>query len=139
MRTNLVDGLIMGLGISGFVLGARWLFGDALILWQVAVIILGALVLAGMQMALEHFHSARTNRKAIIDPTTSDTTLLHSPRMAWDTDPPPTSEYVPALPTQTEPPAEQSPSSLPADDPPDPPNDPILPKPTAEHSPEKMV
>jgi hypothetical protein len=136
MRTNLVDGLIIGLGISVFVLSARWLFGDTLILWQSAVIGIGAIVLAGLQVLIERIRAARTNRQTMIDPAPDDATVLHSPRMAWNADPPPNSDPAPSsaerigaiseptLPPAAEPLAQQTQ---------------ILPEPTTEHSPEKMV
>jgi hypothetical protein len=127
MRTNLVDGLIIGLGISVFVLSARWLFGDTLILWQIAVIGIGAIVLAGLQMVIERIRAARADRQTMVDPTPDDTTVLHSPRMAWNPDPPPSSDPAPSA---AEPPPTEEPLVPPT---------PILPEATAEHSQEKMV
>lgn len=140
MRTNLGDGLIVGLGISGVVLGARWLFGDAFILWQVALIIVGAVVLAGLQMTLERLRAPRTKRKAIIDPATSDPTLLHSPPMAWDPEPQPASQPAPRLPPGQDPVSADAPDAVPEPPSPAQPDQaPILPEPGGEHSPEKMV
>lgn len=144
MRTNLGDGLIVGLGISGFVLGARWLFSDASILWQVAVIIIGAVILAGVQMLIERYRAARADGKAIIDPTGSDTTLLHSPPMAWDNELLPNSEPVPLPPIEAAPAVAELPSECAA---PSVPNassvqspEPLIgPEVAADHSAEKMV
>jgi hypothetical protein len=142
MRTNLVDGLIIGLGISVFVLSARWLFGDTLILWQIAVIGIGAVVLAGLQMVIERIRAARAHRQTMVDPAPDDTTVLHSPRMAWNADPPPSSDQAPSaeelVVAISEPPPAAEPDSPPAAEPLVPPTQ-ILPEATAEHSQEKMV
>jgi type IV secretory pathway VirB10-like protein len=144
-----MDGLIIGLGISCFVLIARWLFADAPIFGQIVLIFIGAIVLGGMQMVLERFRAARINQKKAIDHTADDATLLHSPRMAWDTDPQPISEQIPPLPplpprvvlapTATEHRTVTEAHSSSSADPHSSPQEPILPEPAAEHSQEKMV
>ena len=53
MRTNLVDGTIFGVGISGIVLIVRWLFHDAQIMEQLGMIGLGAILLIAVQIFVD--------------------------------------------------------------------------------------
>jgi hypothetical protein len=137
MRTNWIDGLILGLGISIVVMAARWLFGDTQILWQAAIIVVGALLLSGLQVLLDRM---RNPRYAV--PTSNETTPdlaapVHSPPMTWETDR--ASVSVKSLPT-LEPPI-NPPSSVPpeATTTPHPAVEPDEPAEQAEHPPEKMV
>jgi len=95
-------------------------------------------------MVLERHRAARANQKKAIDHTADDATLLHSPRMAWDAEPPPISEQAPPppvvlVPTAPEHPSAPEPAPSPNANPHAPPQEQLMPEPAAEHSQEKMV
>lgn len=86
MRTNVIDGVIIGTSISIIVLTARWLFTDSLRGWQIVVVIVGGLGLAVLQMALVRRRArkekaAQQQASAATEPPTPP---LHSPRLDWE-------------------------------------------------------
>ncbi|GAB4112112.1 MAG: hypothetical protein Fur005_05520 [Roseiflexaceae bacterium] len=89
MRTNLVDGIIIGLGISLVILVARWFFGENQVLEQAVTIMLGGVVLAIIQLWIDR---RRLNIPPPTPPGANEpapappATPLATPRTPWSTD-----------------------------------------------------
>jgi hypothetical protein len=89
MRTNLVDGVIIGLGISLVILVARWFFGENQVLEQAVTIMLGGAVLAIIQLWIDR---RRMNTPPPTPPIANESapappaTPLATPRTPWATD-----------------------------------------------------
>ncbi len=85
MRANLIDGLILGLGIGVVVLGARWMFPGALIV-ELSVVMVGGLLLALAQIGLSRYRARHAPSVASVarDPAPAPQLApLHSPRLLW--------------------------------------------------------
>lgn len=91
MRTNLVEGLIIGCGISVVVLVARGLFHGA-VLVEGGAILLGGAALAAAQILVSRYLRRRQAQRAVAappEPEEPPTAPLISPSLGWSDGPTP--------------------------------------------------
>jgi hypothetical protein len=89
MRTNLVEGLIIGCGIGIVVLVARWLFHGA-VLVEGGAILLGGVALAVAQILISRYLRRRQAQRAVAAPAEPEeppTAPLISPNLGWSDGP----------------------------------------------------